>query len=51
MREWKERYAALPETPPLSAPAETLITQERALRDAELYNDLLGVDALPEVGC
>lgn len=36
MREWKERYAALPETPPLSAPAESLIAQERALRDAEL---------------
>ena len=40
MREWKERYAVLPEMPPLSAPAESLIAEERALRDAELAPDL-----------
>ena len=40
MREWKKLYAALPETPPLSAPAESLIAQERALRDAELSADI-----------
>ena len=35
IREWKERYAALPDTE-LSAPAATLITEERRLRDGEL---------------
>ena len=39
MREWKERYAALPETE-LSAPAAELIAEERRLRDAELAPDL-----------
>ena len=40
MSEWKERYALLPETPPLSVPAATLIAEERALRDKELAADL-----------
>ena len=35
MREWKEQHAGLPETE-LSAPAESLIAQERALWDTEL---------------
>lgn len=39
MREWKERYAALPETE-LSAPAATLIAEERSLRDGELSANL-----------
>lgn len=39
LSEWKERYAALPETQ-LSAPAATLIAEERALRDRELAVDL-----------
>ena len=37
--EWKERYAALPETQ-LSAPAATLIAAERGARDDELAADL-----------
>ena len=38
MREWKERYAGLPETE-LSAPAAMLIAEERRLRDSELSAD------------
>ena len=39
MSEWKERYAELPETQ-LSAPAATLIAEERRLRDGELSANL-----------
>lgn len=40
MSEWKERYAARPVAPPLSAPAAKLIAEERAIRDTELAADL-----------
>ena len=39
MREWKKRHAALPETE-LSAPAATLIAEERRLREGELSANL-----------
>ena len=35
MQEWKEWYAALPETE-LNAPAAELIAEERRIRDGEL---------------
>lgn len=40
MSEWKERHAARPVAPPLSAPAAKLIAEERAIRDTELAADL-----------